>query len=205
MSSQGNPMVLVILIPVFLAVGIHLLIYSQKRKSMLKAFAQKKGLKYTPEDTEQLEEILNKKLAIEGTGLVRSFGQIKDIVSDGEISLFRCIELLDLNPYRDAANTHQNHICVSFNVPEVIDLFFVTTKEGIHTNLYPKDKNIEENEYFLKLKSTIENNLPKNKVIISFRHGKAVLYISPLVTGGETEKDLEYLVALGKAIKNVLL
>ncbi len=66
---------------------------------MLRRFAQKNGLQYTPEDNGKLETELSERFAIKDTGLVRSFMQIKDIVTDEEISLFRCVELLDLNPY----------------------------------------------------------------------------------------------------------
>ena len=94
-------MVWMILIPIFIAVGVYLIIYSKKRKAMLKGFAQEKGLQYAHDDQGRLETELNQKLAVEETGLVRSFMKIRDIVTDGEISIFRCIELLDLNPHRN--------------------------------------------------------------------------------------------------------
>jgi hypothetical protein len=79
---------------------------------MLKQFAQKKGLQYTPGDQGQLAAELSQKLAIEGRGLARSFMQIKDIVTDGQISLFRCIESLDLNPYIERQTQHIKTIYV---------------------------------------------------------------------------------------------
>ncbi len=204
MNDQGNPLVWFILIFAFLAVGIHLFIYSKKRRSMLKGFSQSRGLHYTPDDHGRLETELNRKLALDESGLVRSFMKIKDIVSDGEISLFRCIELLDLNPYGTVASPHQNHICVSLEVPVVINLFFITNKEGHTNNIYPKDKNLFEDTFFLQLQPLIEQNLPKESVTISFRRGRAIIYLNPLVVGGEKEEDLDYLLSLGKAIKHTL-
>ena len=131
--------------------------------------------------------------------------KIKDIVGDGEIFLFRCIELLDLNPYGTPEITHQNHICLSFDVPQEIDLFFIMDKNGNQSNLYPKGKEIEKDEYFKEIKHTIHNNLHRNSVTISFRGGRALLYTNPLVTGGEAEEDIEYLVFLARSIKSKLI
>ena len=205
MKAQGNPMVWLILIILFLAVGVHLMIYSSKRRKMLKKFAQKNNLKPVSQDNNDLEIQLNKKLAIKENGFLRTFMKIKDIIGDGEVFLFRGIELLDLNPYGNPETTHQNHIYISFDVPEKIDLFFIMDKNSKVINLYPKDKELEKDEYFKKIKHIIQKQTNKKNITVSIGGGKALLNTNPLVTGKETEEDLKYLLVCGKAIKNNLM
>jgi len=205
MKAQGNPMIWPILIILFLSIGVHLMIYSSKRRKMLKKFAQKNNLKHIYQDNNDLEIQLNKKLAIKENGFLRTFMKIKDIIGDGEFFLFRGIELRDLNPYGNPETTHKNHIYISFDVPEEIDLFFIMDKNSKVINLYPKDKEIEKDEYLKKIKHIIQNQTNKKNITVSLGRGKALLNTNPLVTGKETEEDLKYLLACGRAIKNSLM
>ncbi len=83
-------------------------------------------------------------------------------------------------------------------------MFFITNKDGKHNNLYPKDKILNEDGYFQKIQSVVMDNPPKRSITISFQRGKALMYVNPLVTGGEKEEDLEYLLMICKRIKNVV-
>ncbi len=205
MEAQGNPLVWPILIILFLAVGVHLVIYSNKRKKMLEKFAKKNNLKEVSKDNKSLEAQLNQRHAIKENGFLRTFMKIRDIIGDGDIFLFRGIELLDLNPYGNPETSHQNHIYISFDVPEEIDLFFIMDKNGKVSNLYPKDKVVEKDEYFKKIRPVIQNQIYKKSITISLRGGKALINTNPLVTGKETEEDLEYLLVCGRAIKSKLM
>ena len=113
---QGNPgLVFGILVPVFLAVGVYLLWYSQRRKKLLESFASSHNLALHPELATGLENRLSKIFDFEQTNIVRSFGQLKSVVKDDEILIFKGVELLDLSPYGRSNNTHFARISAFFS------------------------------------------------------------------------------------------
>ncbi len=80
----------------------------------------------------------------------------------------------------------------------------MTNKYCSHNNLYPRDKILNEDGYFQKIKSVLNDNPPRHSITISFQRGRAPMYANPLVTGDEKEKGLEYLLMMSKNIKNVV-
>ena len=204
METQSDPLVWYILVPLFVAVGVYLLIYSRRRRAMLKRFARERGLSYRPRDEQGLADELTEKLAVDGEGLVRAFMGVKDLVSDGRVTLFRCTELLDLNPHRRAQDPHGNHICVLFEAPEEIDLFFRMERDGEVRNLHPPGKVLGEDEAFGRISQVLHKDPPPNGLTVSFRNGKALIYANPLVTGGEKREDLDYLLRIGRRLDEAL-
>ncbi len=201
MSMQGDVRVFWILIPLLMAVGIHLLVYGRKRRAMLKEFSEQMGLRYIPVDSGEMESYLNQKLEIPEKGLIRKIMRIKDIVSDETVRIFRCIELLDLNPYRTTSCPHQNHIVLALKVPFDINLFFIREKSGEYVSCYPKGKNLLEDVYFPSIKKVIESHVPLHRLSVTFSQGQALIYLLPLVVGAEKPQDLIYLLNLGRALK----
>ena len=75
-------MVFWILVPAFVAVGVHLIWYSGRVRRMVADFARARGLTYRSRDDNRFETVLGEALKFDEPGLVRSFGQFRDIVQD---------------------------------------------------------------------------------------------------------------------------
>lgn len=202
MQTHGNPEVFLIIIPVFAALGIYLYLYGRKKSKMLKNFASSRGLMYQKSDNGKLEEELSQTLRLK-TPYARSFFKVRDIVSDGEVSLFRVTELLDLNPYGTAQNPHSARIAVTFNTVLESNLFFMAKNMDNFINLFPGSKKepLETNPDFDKLKNIIIQNPTAHPLTITVMNGKFLAYLEPFRTGSEKESDIGYLFDLAKKIK----
>ncbi len=197
-------MVFIILLIVFGAVGVYLLAYSKMKSASLKAFAFNRGLSYKEKDYGTLAKELNEKFGIEEYGRIRSFAQIGDLVSDGEVTLLRCTELLDMNLYRKAAVTHSSRFAVIFIVPETVKLFFKIDDKGKYYYIEPTDKDVAQDEHFIKIKPVLDSHLPQHWLSATFSNGRAIIYLMPLVVGNEKEEDFEYLFKTAGEIKKAL-
>jgi hypothetical protein len=206
MSASNDPKVFFILIPIFAVLGIYLIIYNKKKSALFKNFSSARGLQYQKKDNGQLERDLSEKLKIEEPGYVRAISGVKDIIRYGEIIIFRCTELLDLYKYGNPQNTHFPRVALSFDAPQDASLFFIFyPKTGEYKSCYPSDKNLNKDKYFQNIKSLLQNFLPPHPVSITLSRGTAFVYLEPLVVGGEKEGDLDYLLNLGKKLKEVLV
>ncbi|WP_319371699.1 hypothetical protein [uncultured Ilyobacter sp.] len=196
-----NIMILPVVASAFLAVGGYNAVSTLKKQSLIKEFAKKNKLVFKNKETKILEKKLNKKLAIEGKGKMRSFIKVKDLVKDDEISVFRYIELLELGKEDSHEKPHRPRIGASFEVPLDIDLFFTAGKEGEFVSLYPEGKLLPADIYFQKIRPILEDYSRENNVTISFRRGRALLHINPKTKCGESIEDLQSLLDLSRKIK----
>jgi len=205
MSASGDPKLFFLLIPIFAAVGIYLIIYNKKKSALFKNFSSSRGLQYQQKDDGQIERALTEKLKIEEPNYARAISGVKDIIRYGEILIFRCTELLDLYKYGNPQTTHFPRVALSFDAPKDASLFFIFyPKTGEYKSCYPPDKNLNEDKYFQNIKSALQDLPPPHPVTITLSRGTAFIYLEPLVVGGGKEKDLDYLLSLGKKFKDVL-
>jgi hypothetical protein len=205
MFASNDPRVFLILIPIFAALGIYLILYNKKKSTLFKNFSSARGLQYQKKDDGQIEIVLSEKLKIEEPSYVRSISDVKDIIRYGEILIFRCTELLDLYKYGNSQTTHFPRVALSFDAPQAASVFFIFyPKTGEYKSCYPPDKNLNEDKYFQKVQSLLRDFSPPHPVSITFSRGTAFIYLEPLVVGGEKEGDLDYLLNLGKRIKDIL-
>lgn len=205
MFASGDPKVFLILIPIFAAVGTYLIIYNKKKSALFKSFSSTRGLQYQKKDDGQIERVLSEKLRIEEPNYVRSISGVRDIIRHGEILIFRCTELLDLYKYGNPQTTHFPRAALSFEVPQDTSLFFIFfPKTEEYKSCYPPDKNLNEDKYFQNIKSLLPDLLPPHPVSITLSRGSALIYLEPLVVGGEKDSDLDYLLSLGKKLNDVL-
>jgi hypothetical protein len=199
-----NIIILPVAAVIFLALGGYGAIHSIKKQNLIKELAKKNNLAFKNKETKLLERKLNKKLAIEGKGKMRSFIKIKDLVKDHEVSVFRYIELLELGKEYSDEKPHRDRIGASFEVPSDIDLFFVTDKEKEFVSLYPEGKVLSIDTYFQKIKPILDKSPHEKPVTVSFRRGRALLHVNPPASGGESIEDLQYLFDLSKKIKEAV-
>jgi hypothetical protein len=205
MSASNDPRVFFILIPIFVVLGIYLIIYNSKKSALFKSFSSARSLQYQKKDDGQIEIALSEKLKIEEPNYVRSISGVKDIIQYDEILIFRCTELLDLYKYGNPQTTHFPRVALSIDAPQDASLFFIFyPKTAEYKSCYPSDKNLNEDKYFQKVKSLLRDFPPAHPVSITLSRGTVFIYIEPLVVGGEKETDLDYLLNLGKKLKEIL-
>jgi len=205
MIMNSDQTVFYILIPIFVAVGIYLIIYNKKKSALFKNFSSARGLQYQKKDDGQIERALTEKVKIEESNYVRAISGVKDIVRYGEILIFRCTELLDLDKYGKPQTTHFPRVVLSLNAPQDASVFFIFfPKTGQYKSCYPTDKNLDEDRHFQNIKSLLRELPPPHPVTITLSRGTAFIYLQPLVVGGEKDRELDYLLNLGKKFKGVL-
>ncbi|MGH7314448.1 MAG: hypothetical protein ACREJV_14835, partial [Candidatus Rokuibacteriota bacterium] len=104
--------IFVILGIAFVAVGLHLILYSKRRAAAIRRFAESQGCTYKARDDGTLENQLGNAFGIGESGYIRTFGQVRDIVSLPNGTIFRAVELMDLNPHAAAVNSHHARAAV---------------------------------------------------------------------------------------------
>ena len=204
MSTSGDPAVFYILIPIFLALGIYLIIYNKKKSSMFRSISAARGMSYQNKDDGQIERMLSDKIKIEEQNYVRTISNVKDIIQHGEIHIFRCTELLDLYKWGNPQNTHHQRVVLFFNVPQDASLFFfVNPEKREYKSMYPANKNLNEDRFFKSIKTQIEKYPPPHPISVTLSRGAAFIYLEPMIAGGEKKTDIDYLFNLGEKLKEV--
>ena len=196
--------VLLILTPIFVLIGLWLLIYSRRRSRLVKAFGGTKGFFYRHKDDWTLEQALNRAFTL-AAPLGRDFSRIRDIVEDDGIRLFRVTEALDLSYYGMPQNTHFGRIAVFIETEKDWELFFLAKNAQEIKHILPKGSHqIATDPIFAKLKQIIEENPPPHMLSVTLMRGKFLAYLEPMLTGSEKESDLNYLFELAKMAKRNL-
>jgi hypothetical protein len=190
-----------ILVPLFVAVGAYLVWYSRRGRRLVMAFAREKGLRYRPGDDGQLAAALDEALGFDEPGLVRSFGQVRDIVYDREsVQLFRTVELLDLNRYGTSQSTHYSRVAVTFEVSPDLELFALVSPDLRCQSRLGSDSSVPQ-EPVTVIRSVLENQRPRCPLSVTLKRGRGLIYLEPLVTGNVRPEDLEYLIAIGRGLR----
>ena len=196
--------VFLILVPIFVLIGLWLIIYSKRRGRLVKTFGQTKGLFYHPKDDGTLEQALNRAFTLKAP-LGRDFSRIRDIVEDGDIRLFRVTEALDLSPYGMPQNTHYGRIAAFCETQKDLEFFFLAKNAQEIKYILPQGSHqIAADPIFTKLKQAIKKNPPPHELSVTIMRGKFLAYLEPMLTGSEKERDLNYLFDLAKIVKNTL-
>jgi hypothetical protein len=196
--------VFLILAPIFVLIGLWLLIHSKRRSRLVKGFGGKKGFLYHHKDDGTLEQILNRAFALKAP-LGRDFSRIKDIVENDGICLFRVTEALDLSYYGMPQNTHFGRIAVFFEIKKDLELFFLVKNAQEIKPIIPNNTHkFAADPIFVKLKQIIREIPPSHTLSVTLMRGKFLAYLEPMVTGSEKESDLNYLFDLAKTVKYTL-
>ena len=196
--------VFLILTPIFVLIGLWLLIYSRRRSRIVKAFGETKGFFYRYKDDGTLEQALNRAFAL-AAPLGRDFSRIRDIVEDDSIRLFRVTEALDLSHYGMPQNTHFGRIAVFFETEKNWELFFLAKNAQEIKHILPTDSNkMESDPIFAKIEQIIKENPPPHMLSVTVMRGNFIAYLEPMMTGSEKESDLNYLFELARMVKRTL-
>ena len=196
--------VALILIPVFVFVGLWLLIYSRRRSRLIQAFGREKGLAYRRKDDGALEQELNRAFNL-AAPFGRDFSRIRDIVEGDGICLFRATEALDLSHYGMPQNTHLGRIAIFFVTEKDWEMFLLAKNAQEIKHILPKDSDQKASDpIFVKLKQLIKENPPPHTLSVTVMRGKFLAYLEPILTGAEKKSDLNFLFELAKTVKRTL-
>lgn len=190
-----------ILVPIFLALALYLIWYSRRTRRLISDFARAKNLRYRRGDDGRLAAALDEALRFEQPGLVRSFGQIRDIVYDDDtVVLFRTVELLDLSPYGSSQTTHQSRVATTFEVSDRYDLF-VLVHPDLHWQSRLGSGSAVPKEDVAVIRGVLEKRPPRCPLSVTLKRGRGLVYLEPRVTGSVKSKDLDYLIATGQGLR----
>ena len=197
MGEGSGALVAWILVPLFVAVGIHLIWYSHRRNKMLAAFAKTHQLKLKPEYKEELQKTLDSCFSIQNGGVVRSFGQLSSLVWGESIWVFRTVELLDLNPHARSYTTHFPRIAALFNILPDYENFFVLDKSWHASQRLPGSNSPDPKITDLVKRSALSCKA-RHPLSVTLASGYGLIYFEPLVTGGETKTDINSLYCIAR-------
>jgi hypothetical protein len=190
-----------ILAPIFVAVGVYLLWYSRRSRRLVQEFARARSLRYRPNDDGQLAAALDAALSLEQPGLVRSFGQIRDIVSDKDsVILFRTVELLDLSPYGSSTTPHHSRVAVTYDVAQGHDLFALVSPD-LHCQSMLGSESGATAKVVAILQGVLKERPPRCPLSVTLKRGRGLIYLEPRVTGSVRPEDLEYLIATARSLR----
>ena len=203
MTENSDTLVLWILLPLFAAVGLYLLWYSRRKKKILEAFAGAQQLPFSPELEAELQATLDRCFPLQDSGLIRSFGQLSSIIDAGPVRMFSAVELLDLNPHAQASSTHFSRIAALFKVPADIDEYFLLERTGQVNTVLPTVKTPAANITELTRQAAATCRA-EHTLSVTLKNGYGLIYLEPLVTGGETLTDIEALYAIARKMHKTL-
>ncbi len=203
MNEGSGALVFWILVPLFAGVGLYLVWYSRHRKKKLVAFANKHQLHISPELEEDLQKTLDASFSLKTANLVRSFGQLSNLIDGGPILVFQAVELLDLNPHAQSYSTHFPRIVALFDVSTDHNEFFLVDKSGQAIQRPPKS-NPPNSEIAGTSKRIAASCNARHPLSVTFAHGHGLIYFEPLLTGGETVDDVSSLYCIAKSMQQEL-
>jgi hypothetical protein len=200
---EDNALLFWILCAAFAAVGLHMILYSRRRRRMLESFAEKHQFKIKPDHEGAIQKVLDTCFSLKSNNLVRSFGQLSSLVDGGTIWLFRSIELLDLNPYGKSESTHFPRIAALFDISKTHNAFFVLGKSMQTRPMIPGAAEIKAEVARLATQSASACDA-RHPLSVTLAQGHALIYFEPLVTGGEKPADVEALYCIAQNMRHEL-
>lgn len=203
MNDGSGTLLVWILVPLFLAVGLYLVWYSHRRKKMLEAFAKNHQLAIRPEYENELQKTLDSAFSLSGEGLVRSFGQLSSLVDGGTVWVFRAVELLDLSRHAQSQSTHFARIAALFEVSAARDGFFILDRSGRATPRLPS-ADAPNRAVVEASRRAAESCEARHTLSVTLAGGHGLIYFEPLVTGGETLKDVRSLYCIAGKLQQEL-
>lgn len=203
MNEGSGALVFWILVPLFAGVGLYLIWYSRHRKKILVAFANKHQLHISPEHEKDLQKTLDARFSLKTANLVRSFGQLSNLIDGGPILVFQAVELLDLDPHAQSYSTHFPRIVALFDISTDYNEFFVVDKSGQAIQRPPRS-NTPIPDVAGTSKRIADSCNARHPLSVTFAHGPGLIYFEPLVTGGETVDDISSLYCIAKSMHQEL-
>lgn len=192
---EGNPIVFVLLGLAFAAVGVHLFLYSRRRAGVVRDFARSRGYPWRAGDDGSLEQGLQQAFRIEKPGCVRAFDQPRDIVSIPGGTLFRAVELLDLNPHNSVYDSHHARVAVFLpHAPPWAGIFLVMPNLEVRQR-FPTE-GASNAERVAALLEEARAPRPPHPLSLTFMRGRGLAYLRPTVVGSVDAADLAYLTDL---------
>lgn len=198
MGLEGNAFVFVLLTVSFVAVGVWMYFWSRNQSRIIRRFAESKGLAYHEADLDGLEARVNECVALDDPDLTRVFSRLGDIVSLGRGTLFRAVELLDLNRYGRAEYVNRARVAVWFRCPAGLEGMFMLSPDMVVHQRYPEEPLRVEGVRSLFESARLA--APPCLLSLTLKHDRCVAYLEPALTGAVSHQHLEYLTGLANSL-----
>lgn len=196
---EGEPIVFVFLGVAFAAVGLYLVLYARRRAGTVRDFARSRGYPWRARDDGSLEEELQEAFRIDEPGCVRTFDRPRDVVSIPGGTLFRAVELLDLNPHASVYDSHQARVAVLLpEGPDFEGIFMVTSDLEVRQR-YPREETSGGAGVVALLKDA-GVRAPPHPLSLTFMRGRGLAYLQPAVVGSVDAQGLAYLADLAERL-----
>lgn len=191
----SNPQVSFLILAAALVAVARLVAFSRQQRGAIRDLARRRGVQCVDRDDGRMEAKLDRHFGIAEAGYVRSFGQIRDVVSLPEGVLMRTVELLDLDPYGSVGNPHRARAAMVFSsATEITGIFLVGPDLSVQCIHPPfQDSRVERCRSLLSRASVPR---PPRPLSLTLTEGYALAYLEPRVTGAVPVTHLEYLVGL---------
>lgn len=204
MNGSSDTLVFWILVPLFLAIGVYLILYSRRRRKLLESFAREQHLRIRPERRQEIENNLNRCFSLEQPGITRNFGRLSSLIDGGSVWIFRAAELLDLDPYGSPPSTNFYRIAALFPVAgSNHDEFFLLDKHMRSYRMGP-GKSPPNPEIVAMTKRIWRRCNARHPLSVTLVSEYGLIYFEPFVVGGETKNDVTSLYCIAKSMQEKL-
>lgn len=167
---------------------------------MVESFASMHQLRMCPQRKDQIQAELDANFALEDDSLVRSFGQLSSLVDADDVWLFRAVELLDLDPHAQSYTTHFPRIAALFDVSASHGEFFLLDPSGQPHQALPRHGSPDPTVVEIVRRAAQACSVG-HTLSVTLSRGHGLIYLEPLVVGGETMTDVNTLYCVAKKIR----
>jgi hypothetical protein len=155
-----------------------------------------------PERIDQIQAALDASFVLKDD-LVREFGQLSSLVDGGGIWIFRAVELLDLDPHAQSYVTHFNRIVALFDISASHGAFFLLDPAGKPHQRLPRHSSPDPTVVEI-VRRIAQACFVRHTLSVTLSRGYGLIYLEPLVVGGETMADVNTLYCVAKKMREEL-
>lgn len=192
MFGIGNTVVLWMAASALLAAGLYTGLQGWRAGRRLRRWGRRRGLPLRSRKDSGLAEELERRIGRDSHEVTRSFAEVRDVVADGEIAVFRCLEELDLSPWHPGSPPLSARVAVVFPAPEHLSSWTMFDTTGRQAREIPPGVRFADGEISERLQGVLAEDPPPRPLSVTVAGGLGVAY---LARDGQrvSEEHLDYL------------
>ena len=167
---------------------------------LVEQFCERRGLIFCEQDDGSLQRAIDYAFELSAPAN-RRFFDIRDIATDGNVTLFRLSEALVLDGENREHDAPVPRIAATFSAPVETDVFLLYSRRLKMKNLHPDGRIPEEDPHFPTLQETIAERPLPYALSVTLARGRGLIYLVPRQAQALTDGDLEFLFGTAKRIE----